>query len=54
MARDVQGQASIASVPGGLTAMRVALLDFQLEAEIPRTGELDETTRRKLRELYGS
>jgi type VI secretion system secreted protein VgrG len=34
-------------------ATRQALLDFQLEAEIPRTGELDRKTQQKLRELYG-
>jgi type VI secretion system secreted protein VgrG len=35
-------------------ATRQALLDFQLEAEIARTGRLDDRTKRKLRELYGS
>jgi type VI secretion system secreted protein VgrG len=35
-------------------ATRQALLDFQLEAEAPRTGELDDSTKRKLRDLYGS
>lgn len=35
-------------------ATRQALLDFQLEAEKPRTGKLDESTTDELQELYGS
>ncbi len=35
-------------------ATRQALLDFQLEVDLPRTGALDDRTKRKLRETYGS